>query len=84
MFRKNIPISAHNTCVAVGLVITCENDIEELNVVGNWILVIGGIIVTICAQKELSKNKQEDIDTITKEELMEQIRKLEIKCNKIQ
>jgi hypothetical protein len=62
-------------------VISDDRDPSELNVLGNLVVAVGSLVLTVAAQKELLKNKNEK--KIEKEEIRMQIVDLQEKYKKI-
>jgi hypothetical protein len=61
--------------------ISDDRDAGELNVIGNLIVAVGSLILTIAAQQEFIKNQADKNDT--KEEIKKQIKDLQEKCEKL-
>ena len=67
--------------------ISDDMDADDLNVLGNFIVAIGGLILTWAAQKQLletSKASASSSDTVTLEDIKSQIKCLQEKCEKLE
>ena len=62
-------------------IISDDRDSGELNVLGNFIVAVGGLILTVAAQEEFLKTKAEE--KVTKEEIKKQIDELQNKYCKL-
>lgn len=65
-----------------------NTDSGDLNVLGNWVVAIGGLILTWAAQKEYLKTAQEaaqqnNAGTAT-EDMKQQIKDLQDKCRELE
>ena len=65
----------------ISLLFSLKMDAEELNVTGNFIVAIGGIILMVAALKDYSESQQQKQDT--KDEIMEEIKKLQERCKQL-
>ena len=54
----------------------------ELNVMGNLIVAVGSLILTVAAQEEFLKSEQNQ--RVEKEDIMKQVEKLRLKCEKLE
>ncbi|WP_312693212.1 hypothetical protein [Caproiciproducens sp.] len=67
--------------------ISDDMDAGDLNVLGNFIVAIGGLILTWAAQKQLLETPEttgSSSDTVTLENIKNQIKCLQEKCEKLE
>lgn len=71
----NNPEQISTAANIVSLLIAKDRSSDDLNVIGNFIVGVGGLILTIAAQKQFCESKQDKLKQIA--DLKQQIKKLE-------
>ncbi|MDD2421694.1 MAG: hypothetical protein PHU78_06100 [Heliobacteriaceae bacterium] len=60
----------------VSLVLSSDQNADELNVWGNFVVAVGGLMLVIAAQKQFRQNKQQEKEQ-EKEDIQQQLQSLQ-------